>query len=257
MPSHTPDERRRRRGGLLGIGDAISEAREQVGTSLRGLLEDPQGTIAQGFRDARRDPALDFSPGLGDIKAGVVDAPEEFAQGNIGPGLFALGTAVVPGPNVGKLFRGLGDLAKSGLRVFARTGTEFAVPSRRAISITPNTVPGEGPFRASILEETRTGVQARGHVHGPSEEALADVIEGRVRTGDLAERAERAGIVGFEEIPVAREARMEFTAERNAERELMRQAREKITEGKSPTGIMRKLAEGRELPGGVGGFFNP
>ena len=232
----------RPRQSFFGCVEHQSELREKVQSSVRRIQVEDHLNVTSA--DRQHGDHSQGRPGLGLLAAA---------------GAFPVaGRAVKPVARaIRGIFQGLEEMKDTGLRVFARTGSEFAVPSRRVVVVTRNTVPGEGPFRASILEETRSGIRARGHVDGPSEKELIEVIEGKTRTGELAERAERAGIVGLPEIPVGPEARMEFIAERNAERGLMDLARQNIASGKSPTGIMRKLAEGRELPGGVGGFFNP
>lgn len=239
-----------------GLLDLLLKGGRKVGRFLMDVANQPVPLPGEpGFptNEELAQTAGEFSI-PGDIQA-IRDIPGLLSEGH--PFLAAASLAtVLPGiPPLSRIFK---DVPK-GARVFARSSTEFSVPSRRVVVVTPNTIPGEGPFRASILEETRTGIKARGHVHGGSEAELVEVIEGKVKTGDLAERAERAGIVDLPEIQVRSERSMELSVERNAERELSRLAGEAAESGRrgESTGLMQKLSEGRKLPGGVGGFFFP
>jgi len=237
MPRHTPEEKRRRRRGLLGVGDAISGARERVGEAVRGI---PAGLLGgaraldKAMRDIGDSPVESFrafSP-LGGVE-GAAEAPKLFRSGRPGQGLMALAGALPGIPRVRGLFRGLEGT--EGLRVFARSEGPGV---RKVVSITPNPKPGGG-VKATIFNETVEQGQA-----------LENVVE--FKNMDEAVEAIEGGrgfFRGFKKVNVGDEAFMEGQFDRFTERAASRAAR---ASGQD----MRRLAERRKAPGGVGGFFN-
>ncbi len=251
MPSHTVDERKRkrqdRRGGLLGVGDAISGARERAGEAIRGL----PGKLLGGARAVDRamitageqpvEAVRAFSL-LGGVE-GAAEAPGLFREGKPGQGLMALAGALPGVPSIRGLramglFGGIQDV--KGLRVFARSEG----PGVRSVaSITPNPKPG-GKVKATIFEDTAG--------QGP-------VLSNTVDFDTVEEAAEAVGggrgfFKGFNEVRVGPEGLMEAQFDRQAERVVNRATR---AAGQAPgPGPARLLAEQRRAPGGVGGFFN-
>lgn len=256
MPSHGPkgDPHKHRshnshgrphREGILGLLDKVSEFREQTGSSVRGLLEDPRGVVTQGIRDAARDPALDFSPLLGDIKAGLFDAPREFAEGNLGMGLLAM-AGMLPGVPSGSrrtpgLFSNLEELQGTGFRMFARSE---GPGTRTVASITPNPK-RPGSVKVSLFDESAE--------FGASELPTNTLDFDSVDEAVEALSGGRKSLEGFSEIPLGSERSMEFAFDRGVEGAAAQRARQS---GGDP-GLLRALIEGRQRPGGTGGFFNP
>ncbi|MEE8607957.1 MAG: hypothetical protein V3S55_10140 [Nitrospiraceae bacterium] len=255
MPSHGPkgnphkhrshnSHGRPHREGILGLLDKVSEFREQAGTRVREGVEATGrqartgvGLLDRAMRFVGENP-LDFLPGTGEAMA-LQDARESFGEGRPGMGLLSAVGALPGIPRIPRgLFGNLEELQGTGFRMFARSEE----PGLRTVaSITPDPK-RPGSVKVSLFDESAE--------FGASELPTNTLDFDSVDEAVEALSGGRKSLEGFSEINLARP---EFSFDRAVERAAAQRARES---GGDP-GLLRALVEGRQRPGGIGGFRNP
>ena len=264
MPSHGPkgnphkhrshnSHGRPHRQGILGLLDRISQARESAGSRVREGVEATGRQVATGaglldraMRFVGENP-LEFTPGTAEgISLG--EGVQAFREGRPGAGLLGLAGAAPIGGRAVKpvaravrgLFSSLEELGGTGFRVFARSEG----PGLRTVaSITPNPKK-PGSVKVSLFDESAEF----GASELPTNTLDFDSVDEAVEAF-----GSRPALRGFSEVPLGDERSMEFFFDRTTEQAAARTARES---GGSPS-LLRALSEGRQRPGGIGGFFNP
>ncbi len=238
MPSHGGE------GDPHGLFDLLKRGGRRVGRGIRDTGRQLVGgarLLDRGMRHVGENP-LDFLPGTGEARA-LGEGVAAFQAGRPGLGLLSLAAAA---PVVGKgvkpvaraaksLFDEFAPLAGTGFRAFARSEG----PGLRTVaSLTPSS---RGGVKISLFDESAA--------HGASElptntldfDSMDEALEA-IRT--------RPALRGFDEVDLKRP---EFSFERSTERAAAQRARE----SGGDAGLLRALIEGRQSPGGSGGFFNP
>ncbi len=173
-------------------------AQQDATDVTRRVTETPEPGTVMDFLANLGELAIDFSPGVGDVKAVAVDAPEQFGEGRNLAGIISILSAI---PGVGLL----GDLARGAGRGIGRGASEIGtILDNIANARTGGTVTGRMGGTNAIDELLSLG-RGGGKTPAPAldEEGLRifeDLLRRQGPTPGAAEAAKTARAGGTERI---------------------------------------------------------